>query len=110
MNCILIFKPEPRPRTKKTNINKITKHIAKRIVEMGYNIYISYSNKSRSRYLEIILSEKRKIIARVSDHPADKINRWRYKFDIRTFSQRGGSVDYVEFIDAFKQIVGGNAE
>ena len=94
----------------KTNINKITQHVAMRINALGYNVYLSYSHRSRSRYLEIKLSEERKIVVRISDHHADRLNRWRYKFDIRTQSPRPGSVDYVEFIDAFKQIVGGEIE
>ena len=106
MSEIQTFRPELRPRTLKTNINKITQHLTKRIAEIGYDVYISYSQKSRSRYLEIILSEKRKVIARISDHPAERANRWRYKFDIFTSARRRGSVDYIEFLDAFKQVVG----
>jgi len=108
MNDKSVFLPEPRPRILKTNINRITKIVIERIVALSYDVYVSYSSKSRSRYLEIILSEERKVIVRISDHPADKNNRWRYKFDIHTATQRGGSVDYIEFIDAFKQIVGEN--
>ena len=101
-----VFQPEPRPRVLKTNINKITQHVAKRITAYGYDVYISYSDKSRSRYLAIKLSEDYKTIVRISDHPADKTNRWRYRFDIHTTARRGGSVDYIEFLDAFKTIVG----
>jgi len=101
-----VFNPEPRPRMMKTNIAKIAKHVADRIVQMGYDVCLSLSAKSKSRYLEIMLSEDRKIIIRISDHPADKANRWRYKFDIHTIKRRSGSVDYIEFIDAFKQIAG----
>jgi len=106
MNKKLVFQPEPRPRRLKTNIKKITVHISKRIVALGYNVYISYSNKSQSRYLEIKLSDERRLIVRISDHIADRANRWRYKFDIYTTTRRRGSVDYIEFIDAFKQIIG----
>jgi hypothetical protein len=74
------FQPETRPRIIKTNINKITQYVVKRITEIGYNVYISYSSRSCSRYLEIKLSEERKIIVRISDHQADKANRWRFKF------------------------------
>ena len=100
------FSPEPRPRVLRTNITKITRHITKRINEIGYDIFLSYSSVSRSRYLEIILSEERKIIVRVSDHPPVRENRWRFKFDIHTTTRRRGSVDYIEFLDAFKQIAG----
>jgi len=101
-----VFQPEPRTRVLRTNISKITRHVAKRINAIGYDVFISYSNKSRSRYLEMKLSEKRKIVVRISDHPADKANRWRFKFDVHTSERRPGSLDYVEFLDAFKTIVG----
>ena len=107
MNDKTIFQPEQRPRILKTNINKITQHVSKRITEIGYNVYLSYSYKSRSRYLEIRLAEERKVIVRISDHPADKANRWRYKFDVHISERRKGSIDYIEFLDAFKQIAGG---
>jgi len=92
----------------KTNINKITQYVTKRITEIGYDVYISYSDKSRSRYLEINLSKERKIIVRISNHPSARLYRRLYKFDIHTSARRKGSLDYVEFIDAFKQIVGKN--
>ena len=101
-----VFQPETRPRVLKTNINKITQYVTKQITAYGYGGYISYSDKSRSRYLEIKLSEKRKIVVRISDHHADKANRWRFKFDVHTSERRPGSLDYVEFLDAFKTIVG----
>jgi len=101
-----MFQPEKRPRVLKTNIAKITKYVSDRIIEYGYDVYISVSNKSSSRYLEVKFSNERKIIIRIADHPADKANRWRYKFDIRTQEPRKWSVDYIEFLDAFKQIIG----
>jgi len=108
MDKLPVFQPEPRPRVLRTNINKITMYVARRIVAMGYNVYISYSSKSESRYLRIKLSDERKIVARISDHMADRANRWQYKFDIHASTPRPGSVDYIEFLDAFKQIVGEN--
>ena len=101
-----VFEPDPRPRVLKTNINKITQYVIKRVTAIGYDIYYSYSKKSRSRYLEVKLSEKRKIVVRISDHPANKKNCSQFKFDIHTTTQRYGSLDYIQFLDAFKQIVG----
>jgi len=106
MDYKLVFHPELRPIRIKTNINKITQYVAKRVTGLGYNVYVSYSNKSRSRYLEIVLSKDEKVIVRISDHVADKKNRWQFRFDIHTTEKRRWSVDYIEFIDAFKQIVG----
>ena len=96
---------EPRPRVLKTNINKVTQHVAKRIAEFGYNVFISYSNKSESRYLEIEFSENNRVIVRISDHPADKTN-WKFKFDIHVLNNRRGSIDYIEFLNSFRQIAG----
>ena len=100
------FQPEPRPKVLLTNISRITQHVEKRINEIGYGGYVSYSKvkKSKSRYLEVILSEKRHFIVRISDHPARE-NRWRCKFDIYTSEPRPGSVDYITFINIFKQLV-----
>jgi hypothetical protein len=104
-----VFEPEPRPRILKTNISKITQHVTKRILEIGYSVEVSHSHKSRSRYLDIKLP-RGKTIVRISDHPADRNNRWRYKFDIHTSEPRAGSVDYIEFLDEFKQLAGKGAK
>lgn len=101
-----VFQPEPRPRRLKTNTNKIAQHVAKRITELGFGVYISCSTKSKSRYLEIILSDGRTIIVRISDHPSGKANRWRHRYDIHSAEWRRGSMDYIEFLDTFKQIIG----
>jgi len=106
MNNKPVFQPEPRPRIMKTNIKNITKYIAQRITDQGFDVYISCSNKSKSRYLEFYLRKGCKRIVRISDHPADKANRWKYAFDIHTTQRRSGSIDYIEFIDALKLIVG----
>lgn len=106
MNNNSVLQLEPRPRIMKTNINKITRHVSKRITEIGYDVFISYSNKSQSRYLEIMVSEAHKIVIRISDHPAEKKNRWRYRFDIYTNAFRPGAINYIEFFDAIKLIIG----
>ena len=100
------YLPEPRPRRLKTSINKIAQYIMKRIVEIGYSVFISRSKKSKSLYLDVILSDQRSFIVRVSDHASEKTNRWRHKYDIHTTERRRGSMDYIEFLDTFKQIVG----
>lgn len=105
MNNTVVFKPEPQPRILKTNIKKITQHISRRITEIGYNVYISFSKKSESRYLEVRLSANRKINIRISDHIAGKGCHW-HQFDIHTTTQRKGSMNYIEFLDTFKQIIG----
>jgi len=56
--------------------------------------------------LEVKLSDRRKITVRIADHSASKSNLGRFQFDIHTIERRYGSLDYIEFIDVFKQIVG----
>jgi len=107
MNKKQIFVPEPRPRVMKTNIKNIANHIVKLLADFGIEARLTCSNKSKSRYLEFSLREGCKRIVRISDHPAEKANRKKYAFDIHTIQRRTGSVDYIEFIDALKQIVGG---
>jgi hypothetical protein len=36
----------------------------------------------------------------------ERWSRWKYQFDIHTERRRRGSVDYIEFIDALKTIIG----
>jgi len=100
------FSPEPRPRILKTNICKIAQYVTKRITDYGYDVFFSFSHKSSSRYLEVKLSDSRKIIVRIADHPANKNSRGLFQFDIHTKERRNGSLDYIEFIDVFKQIIG----
>jgi hypothetical protein len=73
---------------------------------MGFDVYVSYSSRSKSRYLDVMLSNEKKIIVRISDHPASRINRRKYKFDIHTEKRRRESLDYIEFLDAIKIILG----
>jgi hypothetical protein len=105
MSIESVFQPEPRPRILKTNIGQITKHVIGRITAMGLDVVISYSGRTKSRYLDVRLSNDRTIVVRISDHPASPMKRWRYMFDIHTDKKRGGSVDYIEFLDAIKIIL-----
>jgi len=103
-----VFKPEQRPRIMKTNIKNITKYVATRITEIGFNVGISCSNKSKSRYLEVYLRDDHKILIRIADHPCDRRSRWRYRFDVHTVKPRTGSIDYIQLLDAIKSIAGNN--
>jgi len=106
MNDKSVFQPEQRPRVMKTNIKNITKYLVKRITDLGLDVYISCSNKSKSRYLDFYLRRGCKRTVRISDHPVDKANRSKYAFDIHTTQRRRGSVDYIEFLDALNLIIG----
>ena len=89
----------------KMDIEMITKYIIERITTLGFDIYISFSEISKSCYLEIMLSKSKKIIVRISDHPARSTIRWRYTFDIYTHVQRSGAVNYRAFLKTFRRIM-----
>ena len=89
----------------KMDIEMITKYIIERITTLGFDIYISFSEVSKSRYLEIMLSKSKKIIVRISDHPADSTRRPLYTFDIYTGLWRHGAVTYNVFFNTFRYIM-----
>jgi len=91
----------------KTNIKNITDYLVKQMADFGIEANVSCSKKSKSRYLEFSLRKGCKRIVRVSDHPAERVNRRKYAFDIHSRERRSGSVDYIEFIEAMKLIIGG---
>jgi hypothetical protein len=93
---------EPGEQPLKTNIGRITKYLTKGITRMGYDIYISFSRHSKSRYLEVH-TRKRVYIIRVSDHPL--YLWWRYDYDIYTERPRRGAKNYMEFLGLFRERV-----
>ena len=99
------FQTKPKPAKIKTNIKAITSYLIERITSLGFNIYISFSGVSKSRYLEIMLSKNKKIFVRISDHPAESTRRRLYTFDIYTDEWRSGAVNYIVFFDTFRNIV-----
>lgn len=94
-----------RPAIVKTNIESITKSLTRRITALGYDIYISFSGVSKSRYLEIMLTRTSKIFVRISDHAAEKSKRRLCTFDVYTDVKRPGAVDYNLFFKTFRNIV-----
>jgi hypothetical protein len=89
-----------------TGVSRITDHIVSKIIALDCNVYVSRSSRSKSRYLEVELNQKKKILVRVSDHPADPIRRRRYRFDIYTGQPRPGAISYQQFDEAIKDICG----
>ena len=96
---------KPKQFPLKTEIKTITKILIRRITALGYDIYISYSDVSKSRYLEIMLPEHEKILVRISDHPTDYTKRGMLAFDIYTKKPRSGAVNYLYFFHRFKYIM-----
>ena len=85
-----MFIPEPRPDTLKTNIAQITKHILYCITQQGVDVVVTYSKRTKSRYLEIAPQSIRPISVRISDHPAGQAMREKYDFDIHTQKKENG--------------------
>jgi hypothetical protein len=84
----------------KTNIRRITNYLIKAITGMGFDIWISFSKHSKSRYLEVYTG-LRMYIVRISDHPL--YIQGRYDYDIYTNRPRRGAKDYVAFLELFRE-------
>ena len=96
---------KPKPAIIKMGIKDITGYLIKRITSLGFDIYISYSGVSKSRYMEIMLSKSKKIFVRISDHPAESTRRRLCTFDIYTDEWRHGAVSYIVFFKTFRTII-----
>jgi hypothetical protein len=80
----------------RTNIRRITKAITQKITGWGYDVYISYSGRTKSRYFEFKLRDRRRIKIRLSDHPSKR--RWRYDYDVYTEEPRKHAMNYEELL------------
>lgn len=87
--------PKPQAVTLRTNIKRITSSIIGKIIDMGFNVYVTYSHTSKSRYLEFKPGKgKRYVLIRVSDHPSKR--PWKFNFDVFTDKARSGALNYRE--------------
>jgi hypothetical protein len=84
----------------KINIRRITNHLIKAITGMGFDIWITFSRHSQSRYLEVYTG-LRMYIVRISDHPL--YIQGRYDYDIYTDRPRRGAKNYVAFLELFRE-------
>lgn len=87
------------PPTLKNNIRKITGTITRTITAMGFDIWISFSKHSKSRYLEVHTGPKIYVV-RISDHP---LFTGRFDYDVYTERRRYGANNYVEFLNMFRE-------
>jgi hypothetical protein len=83
-------------QTLRTNVKRITKYIIDKITDMGFDVYITFSHTSKSRYLEFHVGNWRSFIIRISDHPT--FRQWKYDYDVFTEKPRRGSVNYLVLI------------
>ena len=87
-----------------TNIKTITYYLYNKIIELGYDVFIHTSRKSKSRYLEIFVTTKERIYVRVSDHPSNIFTDDRYDFDVYNLNPREGAITFLEFLDKFNTL------
>jgi hypothetical protein len=80
----------------RTNIWRIAKAITRKITGWGFDVYISYSGRTKSRYFEFKLRDNRRIKIRLSDHPS--IRWWKYDYDVYTEKTREYAMNYEELL------------
>jgi hypothetical protein len=88
-------------QTLRTNIKRITKYITDKITGWGFDVYISPSRTTRSRYLEFSIGNRQSFIIRISDHPTGKY--WKYDYDVYTNQPRRDAINYLTLINIFEQ-------
>jgi hypothetical protein len=76
------------------SLKAVYRILSQKITSWGFNIYVTDSHKTRSRYLDVPLPGGRKIIIRLSDHPSK--TQWRYDYDIYTGEPRRNALNYIE--------------
>jgi hypothetical protein len=82
--------------TLSTSLKNIYQTLKKKITGWGYDIYVTDSRRTKSRYLEIPIGKGRKIIIRLSDHPSWR--SWKYNYDVYSDEPRPGAFNYIELI------------
>jgi hypothetical protein len=85
----------------RTNIKRITRYITDKITGWGFNVYVTLSRTSRSRYLEFSAEERQSFIIRISDHPT--VWRWKYDYDVYTNRPRRNAINYLALINMLEQ-------
>jgi hypothetical protein len=80
----------------RTNIRRIAKAITRKITGRGFDVCISYSGRTKSRYFEFKLRDNRRIKIRPSDHPSRRW--WKYDYDVYTETSREHAINYEELL------------
>jgi hypothetical protein len=83
-------------RQTRTNIRRTARAITQKITGWGFDVYISYSHSTKSRYFKFKLRDRRRIEIRLSDHPS--VRRWKYDYDVYTDQPRQDAIDYLTLI------------
>jgi hypothetical protein len=95
-------------QTLRTNIRRITRYITGKITGWGFDVYITLSHTSRSRYLEFTVGKWRNFTIRISDHPTARY--WKYDYDVYTDRPRYGAINYLTLINLIEKQLFKNKE
>jgi hypothetical protein len=85
----------------RTNIKRITRYITDKITGWGFNVYVTPSRTSRSRYLEFGIGNRQSFIIRISDHPTSRY--WKYDYDVYTNRPRRDAINYLVIINILER-------
>jgi hypothetical protein len=78
-----------------SHIRWLQKDVISRISEWGFDVWVSYARKTKSRYLEFFVA-RHKIRIRLSDHVSYTIREFDY--DIWVDKPRLGACSYKEWV------------
>lgn len=90
-----------KPVSVKMSIGRITKALCGCVTAAGYDVYVSDSRTTNSRYLYVILGKRKRITIRISDHYTKKW--WKYNFDVYTDRPRARAKNYRECIGMLRR-------
>ena len=77
------------------HIRMLHKAITRQILKRGYNVWISYAKRTKSRYFEFFVGRHR-IFIRLSDHISNRAQE--YDYDIWVLKPRPGAFSYEEWV------------
>ena len=97
----------PVKSARKTNIDKIVRYLEKRIIKMGYHVFIKQSHHSNSQYLKVYTGLQTYSV-RVSDHRFHA--RWGHDWDIYAGQPRKDAISHLAFMELFNERVKTDAE
>ena len=93
-----------------TKVKTISNYLYNRIIELGFDVFLFTSKKSKSRYLEIFIEGNEKINVRISDHPPDYVTKYYCNYDIYNKEPREGAINFIKFLENFIKIYGNYSE
>jgi len=90
-------------QTLRTNIKRITRYVTDQITGWGFDVYLTISHTTKSRYIEFRMGKHRSFIIRISDHYTNR--RHDYDYDVFTSAPRNGAFNYMDMLSSLKNKV-----